>query len=137
MNGTDVYKRQPLGAATPDAGPDVAVGEIAWNAEEGSGLLQIKGNEDAKSTVSRSYRVSVRCAKTGKQTTIETGSVTFQPGQKVAVVPINPSEMLHGAAAFVVSVCSQGPLGVTQSEGVIGIGGSLGDSTSQPEHDGG
>lgn len=126
----------PLGSATPDAGPDVAVGEVAWNPEDGNGLLYLKSPEDLKSDVSRSYRVSVRCAKTGKQTTIETGAVTFKPGQKEVVVPISPNEMLHGAAAFVVSVCTPGQFGVSQSEGVVGIGGALGESGATPEAQG-
>lgn len=125
----------PLGSATPDAGTDVAVGQVMWNTEEGSGLLQIKGPDDAKTASSHSYRVSVRCAKTGKQVTVETGPVTLGPGQKEVLVPINPTEMLHGAAAFVVSVCSQGPMGMTQSEGVVGMGGSLGEGLNQPESD--
>lgn len=123
----------PLGSATPDAGTDVAVGQVMWNPDEGSGVLQIKGPDDAKTTSSHSYRVSVRCAKSGKQVTVETGPVTLGPGQKEVLVPINPTEMLHGAAAFVVSVCSQGPMGMTQSEGVVGMGGSLGEGLSAPE----
>ena len=113
----------PLGVATPDAGKDVAIGEVAWNDKDGNGLLYLKNPEGLKSSVKQSYRVNVRCAKSGKQTTIETGAITFHPGQKEVVVPISPDEMLHGAAAFVVSVCTPGPMGVSQSEGVIGIGG--------------
>lgn len=113
----------PLGVATPDAGKDVAIGEVAWNDKDGNGLLYLKNPEGLKSPVKQSYRVNVRCATSGKQTTIETGAITFHPGQKEVVVPISPDEMLHGVAAFVVSVCTPGPMGVSQSEGVIGIGG--------------
>ena len=125
-----------LGSATPEASTDVAVGQVMWNPEEGSGVLQIKG-DDAKAATSHSYRVSVRCPKSGKQVTVETGAVTLHPGQKDVVVPINPTETLRGAASFVVSVCSQGPMGVSQSEGVVGIGGPMGDSMVQPSHEGG
>ncbi len=123
----------PLGSAVPDASTDVAVGQVMWNPEDGSGVLQINGLEDSKTSVKRSYRVSVRCPKSGKQVTVETGSVTLHPGQTEVVVPINPPEMVHGAAAFVVSVCSQGLMGVSQSEGVVGIGGVLGEGSGQPE----
>ncbi|MDP1661011.1 MAG: hypothetical protein Q8L55_03765 [Phycisphaerales bacterium] len=123
----------PLGSAVPDAGTDVAVGQVMWNPEDGSGVLQINGLEDARMSAKRTYRVSVRCSKSGKQVTVETGSVTLHPGQTEVVVAINPPVMVHGAAAFVVSVCSQGLMGVSQSEGVIGIGGVLGEGASQPE----
>lgn len=126
----------PLGAAAPDAGPDVAVGEVAWSAEDGNGLLHIKNPDESKVGTSRSYRVSVRCSKSGKLTTIETGAVTFKPGQREVVVPISPTEQLHGAAAFVVSVCTPGPMGVPLSEGVIGVGGSLSDTGGSPEAEG-
>ncbi|HZW06358.1 MAG TPA: hypothetical protein VFF65_04475 [Phycisphaerales bacterium] len=122
----------PLGAAAPDAGTDVAVGQVTWNADEGSGVLQINGLDNAKVASNHSYRVNVRCPKSGRQVTVETGSVTLHPGQKEVVVPINPTEVVRGSAAFIVSVCSQGPMGVTQSEGVVGFGGVVSDGV-QPD----
>jgi hypothetical protein len=129
----------PLGTASPDAGPDVAVGEVMWNAEEGTGVLRIKGVEDAKIGENRTYRVNVLCAKTGKRIPIETGTVTFHRGQKDVLVPLDSppgGREIHDGSAFVVSVCSQGPMGVSQSEGIVGIGGSvesLNRAQSEPE----
>lgn len=127
----------PLGAAAPDAGTDVAVGEVMWNAEEGTGVLRIKGAEDAKIGANRTYRVNVLCAKTGKRIPIETGTVTFHPGQKDVLVPLDSppgAREIHEGSAFVVSVCSQGPMGVSQSEGIVGIGGSVESlNRAQPE----
>jgi len=126
MNSGSKIDVVPLGSATPDASADVAVGQVMWNPEEGSGVLQIKPEATVGGT--HAYRVSVRCAKSGRQVTVETGSVTLQPGQKDVVVPITPGEALKGSAAFVVSLCSTGPLGVTQCEGVVGLGGAVGES---------
>ncbi|HYD01364.1 MAG TPA: hypothetical protein VEB22_09075 [Phycisphaerales bacterium] len=122
----------PLGAATPDAGADVAVGQVTWNTDEGSGVLQINGLDNAKVASNHSYRVNVRCPKSGRQVTVETGSVTLHPGQKEVFVPITPMEVVKGSAAFIVSVCSQGPMGVTQSEGVVGFGGAVSEGV-QPD----
>jgi hypothetical protein len=137
FNDNKKFEVVPLSAARPDASADVAVGQVMWNAEDNSGVLQINSSGDSKIDSSHTYRVSVRCPKSGKQYTIETGSVTMHPGQKEVVVPINPPELLHGAAAFVVSICSEGPLGVSQSEGVVGFGGPISDGVGQPESSGG
>jgi hypothetical protein len=118
----------PLGSATPDSGTDVAVGQVMWNAEEGTGVLKINGLDDSKASANRTYRVSV-CSKNGKRVPLETGSITLHPGQKDVLVPIDSREIIRDAAAFVVSVCSPGPMGVSQSEGVVGFGGALSEPT--------
>lgn len=137
-SGSD-FKLVPLATATPDAGTDLAVGQVMWNAEEGTGVLQIKGLDESKTTASRTYRINVYDAKTGKQMAIQTGTVTLHPGQKDVIVPIDSDALIRDAAAFVVSVCSQGPMGVPQNEGVVGISSFEGVNPAAPaapaEHD--
>ncbi|MFT3687231.1 MAG: hypothetical protein QM783_20300 [Phycisphaerales bacterium] len=137
FNRGHAWETVTLGSATPDAGADVTVGEVLWNPDDGTGVLRIKGIDD-KAGTSRTFRVNVVCAKTGKRIPIETGAITLRPGQKDVLLPLDAptKEMVRDASAFVVSVCSQGPMGVAQTEGIVGIGGAV-ETLNQPEVDGG
>jgi hypothetical protein len=137
FNRGHAWETVTLGSATPDSSADVTVGEVLWNPDDGTGVLRIKGL-DGNAGTSRTFRVNIVCAKTGKRVPIETGTITLRPGQKDVLLPLDAptQELVRDAAAFVVSVCSQGPMGVAQTEGILGIGGAV-ETLNQPEVDGG
>lgn len=95
-----------------------------WNATEGNWrpedqrARQVQSRRPAQAARTASASV---CPKSGQARSIETDTITFHPGQKDVLIPIDSNVLINDAAAFVVSICSQGPLGVTQSRGIVGI----------------